>query len=269
MPMRVRPDEVLVLGSPTCEDTAIVRSRLDALAIPYRYGDVDDDPEAAAQTMRLNDGARVTPTVVIGDGLAVAAEPSLERLTELLRAGGHEVSPPAATQYHGALADAPVPTRHLPTAAGAELSIASLVGRSQSALFLAHGVDCLACLGYARQLVGQRAALDDADAVPIVAVEVPEGAGPETAAEWVHALGADARVLLDAGGAWKRAVAGHVGLSADDAIVLALDRYAAARAGSAAAEAGGLIDPGEAVAWLRFIALECPECAGELAWEQS
>lgn len=41
----------------------------------------------------------------------------------------------------------------------------------------------------------------------------------------------------------KGAVATHVGATAGDAILLLLDRFGAPRAGSTAAEAGGLIDP--------------------------
>lgn len=45
-----------------------------------------------------------------------------------------------------------------------------------------------------------------------------------------------------------------------------LDRFAAPRAGSSTAEAGGLIDPSEAVEWMGFLILECPACAGEIEW---
>ena len=36
-----------------------------------------------------------------------------------------------------------------------------------------------------------------------------------------------------------------------------------------AAEAGGLIDPSEATDWLRLLALECPECGGEIPWSSA
>ena len=75
-----------VLGAVTCEDTAIVRSRLDALGVAYRYRDVDDEPAALDRIQALNGGHRITPTVVVGD-MAVA-EPTLEALGELVAAAG-------------------------------------------------------------------------------------------------------------------------------------------------------------------------------------
>ncbi len=43
----------------------------------------------------LNDGNRVTPTVIVGDDVAVEAEPTLEALGELPAAAGYDVGPAA------------------------------------------------------------------------------------------------------------------------------------------------------------------------------
>lgn len=74
---------ILVLGRDTCEDTIQSRAHLDALGIPYVYGNVEIDPAADAQIRSLNDGAWVTPTILIGDPLdptVVVREPSDDEL---------------------------------------------------------------------------------------------------------------------------------------------------------------------------------------------
>lgn len=255
------PLPIEVLGSTTCEDTAIVRSRLEALGIPFRDVDVDADPGAAQRTRDLNGGHRVTPTVVVGDGRSAAAEPGLERLGELLAEAGHAVRPPGATQLHGELTTRPIPRALPPAPRLAHFSMAS-GRRRQTALFLGHGAACLPCLGYARQLAARHEELADADAV---AVSVVPG-DDEAAREWHAALDARATLAADPGGAWKAVLAAHVDVPAGDAVVLILDRFGAPRVTSHAAEAGGLVDPSEAVEWLRFLALECPECSGEIEW---
>ena len=62
-------------------------------------------------------------------------------------------------------------------------------------------------------------------------------------------------------------MAASLGFDRAGAALLVMDRWHAPRAGLVAAESGGLIDPSEAVRWLEFAALECPECAREVAWE--
>jgi hypothetical protein len=210
----------------------------------------------------LNVGRRVTPTLVVGDDAVVRAEPTLEALGELLQAAGHDVRPPRATDYHGDLITRSIPVRTLVGDRGARFSLDQLRGRRQVALFLAHAADCLPCFGYARQLAGSRDALAEADAQPLVVVADDIRA----AGGWRHGIDDAVTILADPHGTWKQAVTAHVGARAGDAILLLLDRFGAPRAGSGAEEAGGLIDPAEAVEWLRFLALECPECSGELPW---
>ena len=252
---------VLVYGARTCEDTAITRSRLVALNVPFREIDIDADAEGLARVIAL-EGRRVTPTVVIGDGEAVVAEPTIERLEEVLRSAGHELEPPSARQIHGSVADRPIPLTTLSSAPGRRFSFEELRGRLQAAIFFAHGTGCLACQGYARQLVGQADAMRDADGIPIVVV--PDET--EAAQAWTAEMPAEALILADPGGAWIDAVKASVGGSPDGVTLLVLDRYVAPRAVSIVAEAGGLIAPLEATEWLRFLALECPECGGEGAW---
>jgi hypothetical protein len=74
---------ILVLGRDTCEDTIQSRAHLEALGIPYVYGNVEIDPAADVRIRSLNDGAWVTPTILIGDPLrpaVVVREPSDDEL---------------------------------------------------------------------------------------------------------------------------------------------------------------------------------------------
>lgn len=249
-----------VLGAATCEDTAIVRSRLDALGIEYRYRDVDEDPEALERVQALNDGHRITPTVVVGE--VAVAEPSLERLGELIAgdAGGPAVVAP--TQLHGDITAWPIPLRDRVTDGGATFSLGPSRGRQQVCLFLAHHPRCLACFGYARQLARHREALGDADATLVV---VADGI-PDDLADWRHGLRVDDALVADPDGAWHRAIAGHLGLDPGSAMLVLLDRFLAPRVVASAVDAGGLPDPSTAIGWFDFLALECPECSGELPW---
>ena len=253
---------IIALGSATCEDTAITRSRLDSLGVPYDYVDIDLDRVAARRVAALNGGHRVTPTVIVGDEKHVLAEPTIEQVDELVREAGHHPSLPAARQLHGDAIERAVPIQVLGSPVG-DVSLATLRGRRQVALFLAHGAGCLACFGYARQLAEQGDALAEADAAAVIVVT---GTVDDTAG-WRPHIAESAIVAADREAAWKRAVTGSTGVSAGDAVVLVLDRYLAPRAVSSAPEAGGLVAPPEVTEWHRFVALDCPECSGELPWD--
>ena len=254
---------IVVLGSGTCEDTAITRSRLASLGVAYEYLDIDADADAARRTASLNGGRRVTPTVVVGEDLHTAAEPTVERVDELVREAGHDPALPSARQLHGDLIERAIPIQALRRPDGAEFSIGPLRGRRQVALFLAHGADCLPCFGYARQLARQSEALAEADATPVIVVS---GDADDAASEWRPHVAAQAELVADPDGSLKRAVAAATGVPVGAALVLVLDRYLAPRAVSAAPEAGGLTAPSEVTEWHRFVALDCPECSGELPW---
>lgn len=80
---------ILILGRDTCDDTIRSRSHLDALGIPYTYGNVELDPDADARNRSFNRGNRVTPTILIGDPLAptrVIVEPSDDDLDAAIAA---------------------------------------------------------------------------------------------------------------------------------------------------------------------------------------
>ena len=74
---------ILILGRDTCEDTVRVRAHLDALGVPYTYGNVELDQAADARIRALNGGNQSTPTILIGDPEApdrVVVEPSDDEL---------------------------------------------------------------------------------------------------------------------------------------------------------------------------------------------
>ena len=80
---------ILILGRDTCDDTIRSRAHLDAAGIPYTYGNVELDPEADARIRALNDGNRVTPTILIGDPLdpaRILREPSDDDLDAAIAA---------------------------------------------------------------------------------------------------------------------------------------------------------------------------------------
>ena len=252
---------IVMYGAATCEDTAVTRSRLHALGIAVRDRDVDADQAAMTTLLALTGGHRITPTVVV-DGGAPLVEPTLEQLGDALRAAGYAASIEAATEFHGELTTRAIPLRHTRTTGGEVFTFEDLRGRHQVVLFLAHAPECLACFGYAAQLARRQRELAVADAVTVVMVR----GGMAASEAWAEHIATGATIVIDPDGARTRAIAEHVGADADDAILLLLDRYLAPRAASIAPEAGGLIDPSSVVEWHEFLALECPECAGEVSW---
>jgi hypothetical protein len=85
------PPSILVLGRDTCEDTTRSRAWLDANAVGFAYRKVDEDPDAEALSRSLNDGALVTPLIVIGD-LDRPDRILIEPSDEELEAAIHEVA---------------------------------------------------------------------------------------------------------------------------------------------------------------------------------
>ena len=73
---------IVVYGASWCTDTRGTIGFLNRSGIPYRYVDVDRDPEAAAKVKRLNRGYLSTPTLDI-EG-QIVTEPPDEQLAEVL-----------------------------------------------------------------------------------------------------------------------------------------------------------------------------------------
>ncbi len=251
---------VTIYGSKTCEDTALVRDHLRALGIPFQERDREDDPDVPAILARYNAGRMVTPTLIFGRPTAsdheavVMSEPTPAALENALRQAGYAFKPLRAVESRD-LASRPAPDFKLPTTDGGEFELHKLRGRDKTALFFAHGPDCLACRGYARQLTAHAGAVSENGAQLVLVL--PEDV--ETARRWSQEFARGLPVVADAGGEIKRAYADYFSADRGGVMLLILDSYTAPRAGSFAAESGGLVIPEEVVAWLRLLDSECAE----------
>jgi glutaredoxin len=262
--MRNAPQPITILGRPTCEDTAIVRDRLQRYAIPFTEADVDRDAGAGRLAETLNDGNRSTPTILFGGTDAVLIEPALDVLDARLLEEGWPIHPPEPSQFTGDLIATPIPLLTVVDETGAAFRLSQFRGRRQLAVFFAHASECMTCAGFARQLAAVQGTLADADARALVVV--PGEAAD--AARWRAEVTDRLPIVADRGGRWKAAVTARVQFDVDagGALLLALDRYLAPRIGSVAPDAGGLITPLKAAEWLEFASFECAECATPVGW---
>ena len=83
---RARTAPVTVYGTRWCAMSQMVRRHLDRLGIPYRYVDLETDPEAAAQVRWLTGGYLSHPTVSVAGEVLV--EPNLAELDWALERAG-------------------------------------------------------------------------------------------------------------------------------------------------------------------------------------
>lgn len=74
---------LIVYGTPWCPDCRRSKQFLGEHRVPYDYVDIDQDPAAQAEVMRINHGNRSVPTIVFPDGSALT-EPSNEVLAQKL-----------------------------------------------------------------------------------------------------------------------------------------------------------------------------------------
>ena len=75
---------VVVYGTTWCGQTRRARAVLEAAAVPYRWVDIDGDPEACRYVEQVNQGFRSVPTIVFPDG-SILVEPSEEQLRRKLQ----------------------------------------------------------------------------------------------------------------------------------------------------------------------------------------
>lgn len=76
-------NEITVYGAYWCPDCRRSKTFLGEHQIPYDWVDVEQDAEAEQRVMRLNDGKRMIPTIVFGDG-SFLVEPSNAELAAKL-----------------------------------------------------------------------------------------------------------------------------------------------------------------------------------------
>lgn len=90
------PYPIVMYACPTCEDSDLVRARLQELKIPFEEIDIDADDEAAQYVKKVNHGFRSTPTLVFGAEEFIVVEPTLEELDLALGRAGYGIEPPAS-----------------------------------------------------------------------------------------------------------------------------------------------------------------------------
>ena len=242
-----------------------MRDRLRQLGVPFADVDLDLDTDAARLVESINHGHSITPTLTFGGPQDAVAEPSLDALDARLQDDGWTIHRPEPLVIGGDLVASPVPLLALTTPAGAAFQFAQFRDRHQLAVFFVHAGDCLVCAGYSRQLAAVRPKLADGDARALVVVP----GGPADAARWTADHTDRVTIVADRNSRWKRAVAAHIQLDMDGggAMLLALDRYLAARTGSSGPDAGSLITPGQAAEWLEFASFERAD-APPAEWEE-
>ena len=74
---------IIIYGATWCGDTRRARSFFDRNNIPYRWIDIDKDPEASKFVEKTNQGFRSVPTILFPDG-SILVEPSESQLTARL-----------------------------------------------------------------------------------------------------------------------------------------------------------------------------------------
>lgn len=76
-------DEIVVYAAPWCGDCRRAQRVLDRHGARYRYIDIDQDPAAALEVVRINHGLRTIPTILFPDG-SILVEPSEPELAAKL-----------------------------------------------------------------------------------------------------------------------------------------------------------------------------------------
>lgn len=74
---------IVVYSTEDCGDCRRSKALLKRFGVPYEEISLDEHPEATPEVIRLNNGRRTLPTIVIG-GATVLAEPSDPELAAAL-----------------------------------------------------------------------------------------------------------------------------------------------------------------------------------------
>lgn len=82
----VGPIPVVVYGTRWCAQSQMVRRYLERLGVPYRYVDLETNPEAANRIAWLTGGEVAHPTVYVGGEILV--QPTLRELEWALARSG-------------------------------------------------------------------------------------------------------------------------------------------------------------------------------------
>lgn len=126
-------------------------------------------------------------------------------------------------------------------------------GRVSPVLLLADGAECGACRAWLRSLAASSADVADWDGRVIVVVPT----SPDHAVRIADDAAPPITILADP----DRMLAARLGISAP-ALVIA-DQYGEIHHAAPAGDDHDLPEPTEIVSWLRYLAVQCPECQGE------
>lgn len=142
-----------------------------------------------------------------------------------------------------------LPELALPSADGAPVPLRA-PGRRSPLIVLAHGGDCAACAVFVRRLEAERAEIEAWDGRVLLVAPGSTGAEPSIRSDAFP-------VLIDGDGRVAKALSVH-----PPAVVVA-DPWGEIHEAREGGEAHRLPSPEEIVGWLRYLAIQCPECQGE------
>ena len=70
---------IVMYGTAWCSDCRVAKRIFNEQETEFDFVDIDEDPGAAAEVLRLNNGMRSVPTIIFPDG-TVLVEPSRREL---------------------------------------------------------------------------------------------------------------------------------------------------------------------------------------------
>ena len=68
-------DEIVMYGTTWCSDFTSAKRFFDRNEVDYKWINIDQETEFVDYVLSVNDGMRIVPTIVFGDG-SILAEPS-------------------------------------------------------------------------------------------------------------------------------------------------------------------------------------------------
>jgi mycoredoxin len=81
--MESNSSEIIIYGTTWCGDTRRARAFFDQNKIPYKWIDIDTNPEARKYVESVNRGYRSVPTIIFPDG-SMLVEPNSSQLAAKL-----------------------------------------------------------------------------------------------------------------------------------------------------------------------------------------
>jgi len=76
-------DVILIYGTAWCPDCVRAKQFLDRQHVPYKWINIEQDPQATAYVKEVNRGMRRVPTILFPDG-SILVEPSNAQLADKL-----------------------------------------------------------------------------------------------------------------------------------------------------------------------------------------